>query len=507
MPDQFTYTLKDIEAEVQRRAAEKEKEASGSSMPFPGPPAEGGVEAAKNLIAGYPERVGSAMEESKQEVVAALQDSAKGIQFPGETTIQLLGKGVAKPIMDVTGETITTGIGAAADAFNPKLRQGFNDLMEGIMNSDAAKAAIGYYQTVPENTRRTLESVFNLGNLLSPVKLKPTIAGDTVKGAIKKSVLEGDMGTLKVVSKADELKRKMLERFFQPVRSEENIANELKFGRGQVDRMVDDLMEVKGLSPVKTPEANIAALKSHMDKVEDKMQGSLKEFDRTGVMRDVKKSFGDLLRNTLDNDPILRAEGLTAAEKTATYNAVMRKVDGVVINLKEAGVNPNSLQGLLKLRRELDDVLNRVKGNLSREELKELSLEKQVVMNMRGKINEAISGFVEQTGKADETITDLLKKQSSMYRAQGNYIQRSSKQIADMSKSGWFMRALSAHPILVYRAMQNTGTSPALAAVLALPSAVNYAGETVGAARRAMASPMSPAVRAGMFYGGEEEQQ
>ena len=92
---------------------------------------------------------------------------------------------------------------------------------------------------------RTLESVFNLGNLLSPFKLKPTIAGDTVKGAIKKTVLDGDMGTLKVVSKADELKRKMLERFYQPVRSEENIANELKFGRGQVDRMVDDLMEVK----------------------------------------------------------------------------------------------------------------------------------------------------------------------------------------------------------------------------------------------------------------------
>lgn len=507
MPEQFTYTLSDIEAEIQRRAAEREKETADSSMPFPGPPAEGGVEAAKNLLAGYPERVGSAIDESKKEVVAALQDSAKGIQFPGETTIQLLGKGVAKPIMDVTGETITTGIGAAADVFNPKIRQGFNDLMEGIVNSDAAKTAIGFYQSVPENSRRTLESIFNLGNLLSPFKLKPTAAGDTVTGAIKKSVMEGDMGTLKVVSKADELKRKMLERFFQPVRSQENIETELKFGRGQVDRMVDDLMEVKGLSPTKAPEGNIAVLKSHMDKVEDKIQGSLKEFDKTGVMRDVKKSFSDLLKDTLDNDPILRAEGLTQAEKTATYNAVMRKVDGVVINLKEAGVNPNSLQGLLKLRRELDDALNKVKGNLSRDELKELSLEKQVVMNMRGKINEAISGFVEQTGKADETITDLLKKQSSMYRAQSNYIKRSAGQIADMSKAGWFMRALSAHPILVYRAMQNAGTSPALAAVLALPSAVNYAGETVGAARRTMASPLSPAVRAGMFYGAEEPQQ
>ena len=507
MPEQFTYTLSDIEAEIQRRAAEREKETADSSMPFPGPPAEGGVEAAKNLLAGYPERVGSAIDESKKEVVAALQDSAKGIQFPGETTIQLLGKGVAKPIMDVTGETITTGIGAAADVFNPKIRQGFNDLMEGIVNSDAAKTAIGFYQSVPENSRRTLESIFNLGNLLSPFKLKPTATGDTVTGAIKKSVMEGDMGTLKVVSKADELKRKMLERFFQPVRSQENIETELKFGRGSIDRMVDDLMEVKGLSPTKAPEGNIAALKSHMDKVEDKIQGSLKEFDKTGVMRDVKKSFSDLLKDTLDNDPILRAEGLTQAEKTATYNAVMRKVDGVVINLKEAGVNPNSLQGLLKLRRELDDALNKVKGNLSRDELKDLSLEKQVVMNMRGKINEAISGFVEQTGKADETITDLLKKQSSMYRAQSNYIKRSAGQIADMSKAGWFMRALSAHPILVYRAMQNTGTSPALAAVLALPSAVNYAGETVGSARRAMASPLSPAVRAGMFYGAEEPQQ
>ena len=507
MPAQFTYTLSDIEAEIQRRAAEREKETADSSMPFPGPPAEGGVEAAKNLLAGYPERVGSAIDESKKEVVAALQDSAKGIQFPGETTIQLLGKGVAKPIMDVTGETITTGIGAAADVFNPKIRQGFNDLMEGIVNSDAAKTAIGFYQSVPENSRRTLESIFNLGNLLSPFKLKPTATGDTVTGAIKKSVMEGDMGTLKVVSKADELKRKMLERFFQPVRSQENIETELKFGRGSIDRMVDDLMEVKGLSPTKAPEGNIAALKSHMDKVEDKIQGSLKEFDKTGVMRDVKKSFSDLLKDTLDNDPILRAEGLTQAEKTATYNAVMRKVDGVVINLKEAGVNPNSLQGLLKLRRELDDALNKVKGNLSRDELKDLSLEKQVVMNMRGKINEAISGFVEQTGKADETITDLLKKQSSMYRAQSNYIKRSAGQIADMSKAGWFMRALSAHPILVYRAMQNTGTSPALAAVLALPSAVNYAGETVGAARRTMASPLSPAVRAGMFYGAEEPQQ
>jgi hypothetical protein len=60
----------------------------------------------------------------------------------------MLGKGVAGPVMDVTGEVVSTGIGAASDLADPDIRLGFNDLMKGVVNSDGAKKAIAFYQAV-----------------------------------------------------------------------------------------------------------------------------------------------------------------------------------------------------------------------------------------------------------------------------------------------------------------------------------------------------------------------
>lgn len=481
----FEYTVEELVAELERR----EKELAGPEA------TKTNVESATELVAGTPERIGTALGERKQEMVDILGDQEASIP---EKTLQMVGKGVAGPIMDVTGEVITTAVGAAADMYDPKIRQGFNDLMNNIMDSEPAKKAIDYYQSLDPRTRRTIESIFNIGNLMSAYKLKPKEGS-----GLRAQLTEGTTA----VNKKQELRRNMLTQLFQSERSKANIEQDLRNGTEKIDSVVNDLMDVKGVSPVYAPERNIKALRDYQSKVEAQIQGQLANFDRKGVWnRDITRSFNDLLNDTLINEPSLRSLGLTAERQANVQASIMRKLNGVVKNMKDDKIKPNSLRGLLEARRRLDKALrDQDFSKMSEGEIGEVALERHVLLQMRGKLNNTISGFVEQMGTGEEKIRDLLKKQSSMYIAEDNYITKTAGKLSDLSERGAITKAIAHHPILVYRALQNAGTSPLLAGVLAVPSGVNIGGNVFGAVRRNL--PPSPVTRAGMFYGEEEEQR
>lgn len=493
-----TVTPDEVEQRASQEFGKKVVSMDGGKQPEPPPPPPeplGNLESAAKLIGGMPERMGSAMEARKKEMIDVMQAPER---FPFERELQMIGKGIAGPIMDITGEAVSTGVGAVADVANPEIRRGFNDLMNNITNSPAAKQAIDFYMALDPQTRRTVESAFNIANVLAPFKIKAK------KGAGFQDTLKEGMT---VVDRQKDLKRTMLRRMFQSERSQANIEFDLLNGTEKLDNMVENLLDIKGVSPLYVPERNLAALTKHMNALEARIQGQLSSFDKTGkFVRNVKNSFNDLLVDTINTSQTLREQGLKPAVKAEAQRSIMRKVDGIITNLKEAKIEPNSLRGLLELRRRLDKVLSSKDFNkLSDADKSKLALEKQIVMDMRGKLNETISGLAEQFDPDNTTIKTLLQKQSATYGATSNYATKSARKLADLTDQGTVAKALSNHPILVYRALQNQGASPTVAAILAAPSAINLGGEMFGATRRQLSGARAPLIRGGMFYGQEEQ--
>ena len=495
-----TVTPEEVAQRASQEFGKRVVNMDGGQQPEPPPPPPepmGNLESAATLVGGMPGRIWAGAKKRSQEMVDVLNTPSR---FPLERELQILGKGVAGPTMDLIGEVVSTGIGAASDLADPDIRLGFNDLMDGVVNSDGAKKAIAFYQAVDPQTRRTLESIFNISNVLSPFKIK-------AKGGsgLRKTFQEG----LTVIDKRKELKRRMLNRMFQPERSADNIEFELKNGTGATDNMVEELLDIKGVSPMYVPELNIEALTAHMNALEARIQGQVGSFDKTGkFIRNVKASFNDLLTDTINTSTTLREQGLKPAVKAEAQRSILRKVDGIIGTLREKKIEPNSLKGLLEIRRRLDNVLSSKDFNkISDADKSKLALEKQIVMDMRGKINDTISGFAEEFAPDNETIKKLLKKQSATYSATNNYASKSARSMADLTEKGAIARAFSNHPILVYRALQSQGTSPMLAAVLAAPSIINAGGDMAGAIRRQMSGARAPIIRGGMFYGQEEEQR
>ena len=485
----FAFTQAEILAEIERRENQQAEQPASN------------VESATALVSGMPGRIGSAMDQRKQEMVEVMNPSPKeGFQFPGEQAIQMFGKAVAGPVMDVTGEVITTGVGAAADMYDPEIRQGFNDLMQGIVDSDFAQQAIGYYQSLDAGKRRTIESLFNIGNILSPFKVKAK-EGSGLTAAIE--------GGLTLTSKSKELKRSMLHRMFQPARSKENIEFEIKNGTEATDNMVETLLDVKGVSPLYEPRRNFVALNKDMNATEARLQGQLSSFDKTGkFIKSTRNSFGEMLANTINNSKTFVQKGLKPQEVQAAQAAIMRKVDGILTVLNKEGTPPNSLRGLLELRRRLDnEISDKEWAKKSDSEKASLTREKILVKDMRGELNKTISAFAEQFAPENETIKKLLKRQSALYQASENYASKSSINMANVTEQGVISSVFSSHPWLVYRSLQSQGTSPALAFVLAAPAAANAVGELAGAARRQTTGVQTPMIRGGMFYGQEEEQR
>ena len=483
----YEFTPQEILAEFERRQNEKDQ-----------PDLTSNVESAKELVTGYPERIGNIIESRKEDVVKAIQSRDEGRSSSQEMWLQTIGKGLAGTMMDVAGETIGTAVGTASDLYDPKVRQGFNDLMKGVVESDSAKLAIDMYQSLDENTRKNVESIFNIGNVLSPFKFKAKVGsglGDTLR--------EGT----KVVDKATDMKKNMLRNLFQPERSSSNIDFELRNGTEHIDKMVNDLVSVKGVSPVYTPQRNLEAVNKHMSGIEAQIQGSISKFDKTGIMGGVEKSFSQLLNDTINNAPSMRELGLPDNKKVNVHSSLMRKFNGIISNMKDDGINPNSLKGLLLARRKLDKVLRDADfKKMTDGQIGDIALEKHIVMTMRSKINDVVSGLVEQGGMSSDNIKELLKKQSSMYSAFNNLAEKTARAEQNIGEKGWLTRAFSSHPLLVYSTMKSQGPPAAAAAMLAAPSAIKLGSEGVAAANRVLSTPRLPVVRSGLFYGADEQQ-
>jgi hypothetical protein len=186
----------------------------------------------------------------------------------------------------------------------------------------------------------------------------------------------------------------------------------LRTALSATDNMVETLLDIKGVSPLYEPRRNFIALNKDMNATEARLQGQLSSFDKTGVfVKSTRKSFAEMLANTINNSKTFVQKGLKPQEVQAAQAAIMRKVDGILTVLNKEGTPPNSLRGLLELRRRLDnEISDKEWAKKSDAEKASLTREKILVKDMRGELNKTISAFAEQFAPENETIKKLLKK-------------------------------------------------------------------------------------------------
>ena len=78
----YEFTPQEILAEFERRQNEKDQ-----------PDLTSNVESAKELVTGYPERIGNIIESRKEDVVKAIQSRDEGRSSSQEMWLQTIGRG------------------------------------------------------------------------------------------------------------------------------------------------------------------------------------------------------------------------------------------------------------------------------------------------------------------------------------------------------------------------------------------------------------------------------
>jgi hypothetical protein len=454
---------------------ERRAQSVASQVPPEAPP-KGRLESVRDLWGGYFDRMGNALEKRGDKFSEATQRAVSGDQGTLSTALQYAGN-VAGGIGDVLGETISTTIATGSDLADPEIRQGFNDLLKGAIGSEQAQRAINYYKSLSPETQANIDSMFNIGTIMSPFKV--------AKGGV-------------LLPKGHVKKKEMLKSMFQPERTKQKIAGELKFGTEFTDKMVDDLMEVKGLSRIRTPESNIKVLNNHISKLEGKIQNALGKWESTNPNVTIRSA--NSIMNQVDDilkQPKIQNLGFKPEKLESIRDQIERQIKSISNNVE----NPNTLKGLLKIRREFDKTIQdpvfkkTLEGNESA-----LAAIDQVSVELRRRVNQMVSNVVN-----DENILDLLSKQSSAYGAINNYSLRTGAEMAGENTIGLLERMISQHPMAAYAAARNANAAIPLAAITAAPSALNW-GAHLGGETARMLGPLGTAGRFGAVYGSPEEE-
>lgn len=463
---------------------------SEPEMPTEAPkaPPKGRGESIFDLWGGYFNRVGNALEERGQKFADATsrgaarpsitEDPTGWLADTGSTALQYAGN-VAGGVGDVVGETVSTGIATVSDIVDPDIRKGFHDIVNGMVGSESAQWAINHYKSLSPTAQANIDSVFNIATVMSP--FKGTKAGIVSKGVAKK--------------------KDMLKTMFEPKRTAENIQKELKYGLGRTEKMVDDLMEIKGLSPVRTPQSNIGIINNHIGKLEAKIQSSLNSWHakNPNVTIRAKKSIMNQV-NDIVNTPEFRSLGMDDKQIANLVEKINRQFDGIFDMDSIKG--DKSLKSLLKARREFDKKISDpvFKKSLEGNEGQLVALD-QVNLELRRRINQMVANVV----KDDQNLIELLGKQSNSYRAIDNYTAKTATEMATDASGSMIERTFGQHPMATYAAMRNRQAAVPLAAIMAAPSLLNW-GANVGSEASRLFSPAISAGRFGAVYGQPEEE-
>jgi hypothetical protein len=358
---------------------------------------------AQSYIDIYNKRMGEAAEAGKR--------IRSGEESFGGGLYEAMGSGVGGTIMDVGGQIFKDVTPQSAqDALN----EAMSTLVKAGMDTDQAKWVIENWNNLSDSAKRKWKATGNLAGLLPLLKgfmLKPT----------------------KLASKGMQIKRNRLSEALSPYKSEAVLKQEaMRRFKPDVrhEQMVDELMDIKGLSGNKSPKANIKVLDEVQTKLENKLMNQL--YTR-GMTRVPTKTLADTFDRRIKR--FLKENDWLQSDKTIQSNIDMytQKFFNMI---SKKGLTP---EGLLRARREFDAKLNKKMFQKGVDE-KDLAAHEAFAKVLRRVANDVAHN---QAALRGVDVKESLKRSSAIMNAVENLSTKYAKYESIADKAAGFAKA---HP-------------------------------------------------------------
>jgi len=364
-----------------------------------------------NVSADIEKRIESGVQTGKEFLGGELSLQEAMLQEGGAVAgaaLDVVGEGLAsagRGIKEITPEPVQKVVGA-----------GFESLINAIPFKDEAIEALssgteGWRSFSESNPRiaKDIESVVNIGMILSPAKIKakakPTLLSDAAKSldsTAKRQILKkrsdfiGDLIT-------PERTKKVLT---------EETSRTAERGRGVFKRSVvelskkekeiaNEVSKIKSVTPKNSFQGNLNAISQENTKLARKLDKAVGNRRVLGIHNKANKKIDDAISLMITESPVITGKTETVANKIAI------KAKQIIAK------SPGTPKGILDARKELDSWIKSQKGEKAFDPELEGALS-VAVRSVRGALNDTVEASTEASVKKS------LRKQSLLFDAMDN---------------------------------------------------------------------------------------
>ena len=463
-------------------------------------------------------RIGDSIQNRREEVTdtieAFVDQEGQYIDIfgrsQGQTTVsqfvtQLAGKAIAAPVLDATADVVVAGASGAYMMLPEELRgeaeeyagAAFNWVMESPVAEEAlyyaqqgAEAYSGWKERNP-NSARTLESIVNVGALLTP-PIRPKPGVPSAPGSIPENVPLLVRGSHVFDNSARESNRKFVTEIMRPDKADVSPSQVTQSSAGtqraNLDAWQRETVEELLDLPMKPRETALVNWKIVQSKVDELNTGLLDDLADVSVDPDMVRRF---VNNNIDE----AVTGNVFISGNPAFQKIMTQVADKAQELFAA--SDGTAAGLLRARQQLDRWVKDQKGDRKAFNSPELTPLNEAVKVVRNALNESIEASAPATN-----VRGRLRQQSQLLGAMDNLADLTAAEAAGVVgrvmqglKSGTGLH-VSATPIGVAAtaglgaSILGSGWIPYVAAPLALAAAgtLAYRGVMAPSTSRMLAS-------------------
>lgn len=411
------------------------------------------------------------------EVAEAAKRYKRGEEGLGGALYEAFGSGVGGTLVDVQGEIMSNFIPQSVEEAIAKMAQA------GI-ETETGQYLIENYNNLSDSTKRKLDATFNLAALVPSIMAAKKGSALLNKGArIKRNRLSELLSPLETPTTRGE---EAVRRFKPDVRHE---------------KMLDQLVDLKGLSPNKSVRKNIEILDAAQSKLENKLMAQLRSRPIHIKSVDIENSFNKELTKLLSNEDWLQAD-------KAIMDNVALQTEKLMRMIRRKGTTP---EGMILARREFDAKLKQKMFKKGVDE-KDIAASEAVSRTLRKLSNKIAHDAALKQGI---DVQASLDKSSAIFRAVENL---STKYASETSKIAGAFEFAKRHPFASSSLAAGLAGNQLLGVPLDSPAVLGAATlgpVAYGAYRYApqMFKGMDATMRAGMLsapaamgYGAPEEQ-
>lgn len=423
----------------------------------------------------FVERLGEQVQGRIENVERGTELYAEGeINYP-QYALYGLGNSFGA-LADVIGESAFTLISTmlpqeAEDFLEEQLVAGGTKLMD----TETAQAALSFYRTLSPKQKDLLQN-----SLETTLGVIP--GAQWGKGLVNKALTQDKAKISNIVldnSTGAKQKRAI----------ESGLDKSQQFTINSEDKILNTVLSL-GVTGSSKPGEIVGRLNQEIKKLGDQIDKSLRRSKTTVPKQSIIKNIDERLNQFVTDNPIYEASNLSnqVARAREAFEAALKNYDGTP-------------RGLLELRREFDNNINRV---FAKDVHAGDSASREIALQMRNVLND-----ITQSVAPDADIRAMMRRQHHALLAREN----TSLHIAKQTESNMVQKAVNfaeRHPFIVASAAQGTGMFSGIPEGVGVTAAAGLGayGMTRAPALRAMGTTASQVpVGRGLLYGAINEFQ